>query len=213
MTARLCAFVIWAAVAASAVFWSLRLWVRAPTAPAGASSVEATSAARGDLTRLFGAAPLQPVALAPPPPAESSRYRLTGVMAPRPSGSWGVALVAVDGKPPRAYKVGARVEGEVLLRSVSLRSATFGAAGSPASFTLDMPPLVPPSTGTLPALSFTPPASQLQALPQTMVDPSQNVGEPEVTLGTAPIGAPPTQPAQNLPPSLRRNFGNAANQR
>ena len=150
MLARLSAFVIWAAVAGTAVFWGLRLWVKAPAAPAGVLTVEAAAAARGDLTRLFGSAPPPPIAVVDAPPPESSRYRLSGLMSPRQSGTYGVALIAIDGKAPRAYKVGARVDGEMLLRSVSLRSATVAAASGGSSFTLELPPLLPPTTGQLP---------------------------------------------------------------
>ena len=50
MQARLLAFVIWAAVAASAVFWLLRLWSSSPTAPAHTVAVAPSTPPRGDLT-------------------------------------------------------------------------------------------------------------------------------------------------------------------
>ena len=58
MFARLSAFVIWSLVAATAVFWALRLGARPPQAPAYAVRGRSTrSPVRGDLARLFGAPP------------------------------------------------------------------------------------------------------------------------------------------------------------
>jgi general secretion pathway protein C len=148
MPAQLSAFVIWALVAASATFWGLRLLVRAPAAPVHAVSVGDATSARGDLTRLLGAPPVVANA-AVAAPQLSARFRLTGVMAPKPPGTHGVALIAVDGKLPRAFKVGAPIDGELVLQSVSLRTAAIGPVqGSPA-VVLELPPLPPPATGTL----------------------------------------------------------------
>jgi general secretion pathway protein C len=58
MLARLSAFVIWALVAATAVFWGLRLFVRAPAAPTYTVPVGDAAAVRGDLARLLGTAPV-----------------------------------------------------------------------------------------------------------------------------------------------------------
>src|SRR5580765_1216423 len=92
MLARLSAFVIWALVAATAVFWGLRLLVRAPAAPAA--------------------------------PEGASRFRLLGIVAPIDAQAGGVALIAVDGKMPKAFAVGAPLDGDLVLKSVSLRTAS-----------------------------------------------------------------------------------------
>ena len=160
MLARLCAFVIWALVAASAVFWGLRLLVRAPAAPPNAVAVGDAAAVRVDLTRLLGAAPVAaPVAVAV---AEaSSRFRLIGIMAPKATAAAGhragVALIAVDGKLPKAYAVGASLDGDLVLQSVSLRTAAIGPSQGAATVTLELPLLPAAATGTLsPAAGFAP---------------------------------------------------------
>jgi len=189
MTARLSALVIWAAVAASAVFWGLRLFVAAPPVPPGTAVAEAAQAARGDVVRLLGAAPVQAAAAPAAPPPESSRFRLSGVMAPRNSGSYGVALIAVDGKPPRAFRVGARVDGDLVLQSVSLRTATVGTAGAASGFMMELPPLPPPNTGSLPAMGFNglPAPQALPSLPpQGGEPPVQNVNDQAPPLPQAP---------------------------
>lgn len=154
MTARLIAFVIWAAVAASAMFWALRLAVVSPTAPAHTVAVNGAAAPRGDLARLFGstgAGNAQSPALA----AEAglaARFRLLGVAAPRQGGDRdGLALIAVDGQPARSYAVGAVVDGDLVLQSVYQRGARLGVRGAAVQVALDLPALPAPATGSLPA--------------------------------------------------------------
>lgn len=80
----------------------------------------------------------QPVTASAVPAA--SRYVLTGVVADQSQG--GAALIAVDGKPPKAVRVGATVDGSLVLQSVTARRAVLAAdAKSPASVTLELPPL------------------------------------------------------------------------
>jgi general secretion pathway protein C len=152
MKARLTAFVIWAAVAASAMFWALRLGASSPVAPAHTVAVGAATAPRGDLTRIFGAAPVAPAgtgnAVAQTP--LSSRFKLLGVAAPRQGGDvTGLALIAVDGKPARSYAVGAAIDGDLLLQSVHTRGARMGARGAPTQVSLDLPALPLAATGSL----------------------------------------------------------------
>ena len=151
MLARLCAFLVWAMVAATSVFWGLRLLVRSPPAPARAVAVNDGEAARGDLTRLLGAAPVVAVAGAASPEA-NARFRLLGIMAPKSNATnrQGFAVIAVDGKPPRAFAVGARVDGDLVLQSVSWRAVSIGPAQGVPAMTLELPPLLAAATGTLP---------------------------------------------------------------
>lgn len=149
MAARWFSFVIWAAVAATAAAWALRLLVPSRAAPLHASTVDMAPSARGDLTRLFGVDAAPVVAAAATAPVDS-RFRLIGVAAPRSTGE-GLALIAVDGKPPRAYRVGASVDGDTVLQEVRARGATLGLRGGPAMVRLEIPPLPAAATGTLPA--------------------------------------------------------------
>lgn len=156
MLARLSAFVIWGLVAATAVFWGLRLLVRPSAPPSYAVAVVDSSAMRGDLTRVLGSAPVAaPVALSSP--EASARFRLLGIMAPKPqtdaSSAQGLALIAVDGNMPKAYAVGASVDGDLVLQAVSLRTASIGQAHGTPSIRLELPPPVPPATGTLPGIN------------------------------------------------------------
>jgi general secretion pathway protein C len=152
MVSRLAAFVIWASVAATGVFWAARLWATPVPVPAHATLVSTASASRGDLARLFGTTA---VAAAPVPGVPvvvtDARFQLVGVVAPRsPSArNEGLAVIAFDGRPARAYRVGTPVDGELVLLSVHARGAALGPAGDAAQVTLELPLLPPPQTGTL----------------------------------------------------------------
>jgi general secretion pathway protein C len=88
------------------------------------------------IARLMGASPAQ--AAAAPAVNIASRFALAGVVA-RPSGT-GVALISVDGKPAKPYRVGAPVEEGLVLQAVEPRRALLGpSAQGPASVTLELP--------------------------------------------------------------------------
>ena len=200
MLARLSAFVIWALVAATAVFWGLRLFVRAPVAPAYAVPAGDTAAVRGDLTRLLGTAPVA-VQAAVVAPQAASRFKLLGIVAPKvaaanaASSNHGVALIAVDGKMPKAYPVGARVDNDLVLQSVSLRTVSIGPSAQAApTITLELPPLAAAATGTLPA-------NMGGGGGNVPLSPSAPV--PQYTPPAPPLGAPqpPQAPPVNSPES------------
>jgi general secretion pathway protein C len=155
MKPRLFAFVVWALVAGSVMFWGLRLLVSSQAMPAHAVSVGDSTTAAGDVTRLLGTTPKEVAVTAAAAPVSelSSRFKLTGVMSPKlPSNTGqGVALISVDGKPPRAFGVGSRIDGDLRLQAVSLRTASIGGGPGKAAVVLEMPPIAMPATGTLPS--------------------------------------------------------------
>ena len=62
-----------------------------------------------------------------------------GVMAPLDGESRsGVALLSLDGKPARAYKVGQSVDGELVVQKILQKQVMIGRADAPASLTLDL---------------------------------------------------------------------------
>ena len=70
--------------------------------------------------------------------AQAGRFRLVGVMAAL--GSDGIALIAVDGKPAGTFRVGNAVEGDIVLRSVSARTANLGTRDGGETITLELAP-------------------------------------------------------------------------
>ena len=156
MSARWVTFLVWALVAASAAAWGLKLFVTAPSAPPQVSVAGQSQLPRGDITRVLGAdapPPVDPAAgesLASAP--ADARFQLVGVVAPRgnETARGGVALIAVDGKPARAYRIGAAVDGDNVVQAIRSRGADLGPAGGKVVVALNIPPPAAAATGTLP---------------------------------------------------------------
>ncbi len=194
MFARLSAFVIWSLVAATAMFWLLRFAVHAPQAPAHAVSVDRSAPVRGDLARLFGASL---TARAEEKAAAPSRYRLVGVMAPKSqlpegSGAYGLALIAVDGKPARAYAVGSRLDNDLVLQSVGLRTASLATAQGSRRMLLELPALPVAATGLLPTLGSGTMSTirPVPLVPAPLPTQATTAGPPP-SMSAAPSGQPP----------------------
>ena len=126
---------VWGAVAFSAVTWGLR-WSATGAAPSNATStaqalpdVDLSAAARS-----LGAAPVQAAAA----PTLASRFQLQGVMAGGPNA--GAALIAVDGKPAKPFRVGALVADGMVLQSAEGRRISLGASiDGPQALVLELP--------------------------------------------------------------------------
>jgi general secretion pathway protein C len=89
------------------------------------------------VARLLGAAPA--VASAAPSPTLASRFTLVGVVASR--SHKGAALIAVDGKPAKPFRVGAAVDEGIVLQSVEPRRAVLASSDGSPALTLELPPL------------------------------------------------------------------------
>lgn len=202
------AFVVWALVAATAVFWGLRLLVQPPAAPAHTVAVGDATALRGDLTRLLGATPAAPSAAAAPAPELASRFKLIGVMASKQIQGEGFALIAVDAKPARAYAVGAALDGDLVLKSVGLRTAAIGPAQGAPALTLEVPPLPAAATGVLPpaadGLRFgaaaAPPPAAPPPLPMQLPPQVPNAVMPGTSGDPGPASGPAAVPLRPRAP-------------
>lgn len=208
MSARWWTLGVWALAAASAAYWGMRLFVNPQPVPAHAKPVEASAAARGDLTRLFGADAPPPAVDAQPEPAPDARFQLLGVVSPRSpqAAREGVALIAVDGKPARAYRVGAVVDGNNVLKTVNPRGATLGPRDGAALVALNLAPPPPAATGTPPPLPpdaggpVTPPPQPVAPYPGA-VPPRPSVPVPPGTSGVfrrAQPQQPQVQPQETV---------------
>ncbi len=134
-------FLVWALAASCAGYWILQ--VTSNPGPAERAVADAVGAPTGvpseagALARLLGATAPQATTVA----SNSSRFSLKGVV----SGALGneAALIVIDDKPARAFRVGSVVEDGLILQSARARQVTLSAkSGGPAVMTLDMPPLV-----------------------------------------------------------------------
>ena len=192
MLAKTSAFLIWAAVAGAAVFWGLHLSGSAPEAPAHAQPAPVATVVRSDLGRLLGPDPASPSAesQAPLAVAQQSRFQLLGVIAAGSGGSAGWATLAVDGKPPRTFRVGSAVDGSSVLQKVSARGVEIGPRGGAPVVTLQLFPLAPAATGR-PGGAGPAPAALLTG----------------AAIGAVPGAVPGTVPGAEVPPpseALRR---------
>jgi general secretion pathway protein C len=205
MAMRLLSFVIWAVVAVSAVFWLTRLLSRSDPAPPHTVTANAgASVASADLSRLLGSTHTA-VAEAAPEPAADARFKLIGVVAPKSKQpDSGLALIAVDGKPPRPVVLGGVVEGPLVLLAVNHRRAELGPAGGEATVRLELPAVPEPNRSTrapgmppipLPPQNVPQPRAANQPLRQV---PSQQ--QPGQVQRQAPGQAAPPAPTPNRPP-------------
>ncbi|MDO9164716.1 MAG: type II secretion system protein N [Rhodoferax sp.] len=142
---RIATFSVAALAAASATFWVLKWTAAAPVGPSAAVNFAGPSQADPQVVaRLLGGgqtgiAAAQAVTI----DTAASRFKLTGVVADRAKG--GYALISVDGKPARPYRVGTLVDNALVLQSVAPRSAALAAsADAPVSIILDLPKMAQP---------------------------------------------------------------------
>ena len=183
MPARLSAFVVWALVAASALFWGFRWHSASPGALVAVAGFGASPALSEDLGRVLGSAPKSPVlAVAPEAPAVQ-RYRLLGVVAARSAANArapGVGLIAVDSAPPRAFAVGSQIEADVVLQSVSATSATLATGQGLVLGVLQAPSIGAATSSQAPAIN-TLPAPPVQANPPAVGLAPKSTGRQAVT--------------------------------
>ena len=105
-------------------------------------------------------------------PVAVSRYQLSGVMASTAAGGPGVALIAVNGAAARAIRVGAPVDGDLVLKEVSQGGAALGPANGPATVMLEVNyGANPTSPVQLASASRTPASFGAQALPSVEPPP------------------------------------------
>jgi general secretion pathway protein C len=140
-TVKITTFLLWALAAGSATFWVLQAIGSTSREGAPSKQIAATSAApepskTPQIAMALGAKnPVAPTA-AGAIAAAQARLQLQGVVANGAKG--GAALISVDGKPAKPYRVGAAIEDGLEVTSIKPREASIGTNGVTA-FTLEMP--------------------------------------------------------------------------
>jgi general secretion pathway protein C len=109
-----------AVIGASFVYWTLQ-WPAATSDFTAALMANDTTLAEPApaaqaIAHLLGAGARTPIAI-----STRQHFELTGLVASA-SGK-GAALIAIDGAQPRAYSVGAKIDGGLLLESVNAKGA------------------------------------------------------------------------------------------
>lgn len=126
---------VWVLAAASVVFWGLRLAAPPESAAPPALVSAPVSVDPAEVAKAFGATTAPVASLTPD---AGNRFVLLGVVAD--GDQRGAALIAVDGKAPRPYRVGQQLGDGYVLQSVDLRAAKLGAGpDTPTLLTLQMP--------------------------------------------------------------------------
>ena len=138
--ARAASFVLAALAAVSGTYWVLKS-TDANSVPTATTAAGAGFAALDPqaVARALGGGGVAPQT-ASQPSAARTPYTLVGVLADRQHG--GAALIAIDGKAAKPYRVGAVVDGALVLQSVVGRRAVLASSmDGPAQVVLELPPL------------------------------------------------------------------------
>lgn len=116
----LAALLLWGVLAAGVAYWVLHFPTRATTVLPGVSaSVPTQLPDTGHMGRALGQVQAQAVAS-----VDSNRFQLLGVIAS--ASGRGSALIAIDGQPPKAWRVGQAVQEGVYLQKLAPRQAWLG---------------------------------------------------------------------------------------
>ena len=133
---RLTSLLVWAVVAYSAVVFALQWWDGVPvdTVVLGSEQKQVLSDVDAlSVSKALGAAPVQSTGA-----SLASRFLLVGVMDGGPS--QGVALISVDGKPAKPYRLGQTVTDGFVVLATGPKKAELGPQlGATATLFLELP--------------------------------------------------------------------------
>ena len=137
---RIATFSLAALAAASATYWVLKWQATVPSSLTAAVIYSAPPAADPQVVaRLLGGG--QTAVSAKRVDSAASHFKLSGVLVNQASGDY--AVISVDGKAAKPYRVGAPVNDDLVLQSVAARSAALAPSrDAPVAVTLELPKLI-----------------------------------------------------------------------
>lgn len=185
------------AVAAVAVVWAASLFVPEIDVPSYTDTAAGSAVTPASPTR-----PSMAVLPASTPAASRHRFELAGVMAT--SGDGGVALISVDGQPARAFRVGATVEGDIVVREVSARGVTLGRRDGEPAIALEVQVAQAPAQATAPVA----PAANPSESNRPLYDGSAEARDILRQIGSKHAPLPPS--SSPSPSPLPKSPGDAA---
>ena len=184
-TLRLFTLLVWLLVGLSGTYWAFKFITTKPieaTAALAASTVVIDSKA---VAKLLGAT--DNTGKKPATTVASTKFVLFGLAGT--AGGQGVALIALDGKPAKPYRVGSLVADDLVLKSISKTGVTLATSvNSSDGVTLELPERKPANT-LVAAVRF-PALSPNNAIP---------VPAPNLPLVLAPTMPPAAQPGAVAP--------------
>jgi general secretion pathway protein C len=190
---RLITLLMWMSVGLCAAYWAFKFVTTKPVvaAPVAAPTVVVDSKAIGKLLGASDIVAVKPVVV----PVSTTKYLLFGI-ASTVRGT-GVALIGIDDKPARPYRLGSKVADDLVLKSLTKTKAVLAAsATAPDGVTLELPVrkpatlvasanrALPPAANPVTAPAFNPSASN----PPAFIPPAIN--PPSIPPGFPP-GVPP----------------------
>lgn len=187
-------FALWALAAGSAAYWGLKLSAGTPginapvAAPRQVGPVDPVA-----MARLLGSTP-QSAAAGPAPAvvALASRLQLIGVAAGARSGG-GAAVISVDGKPGKSYRVGSTIEEGLVLQSVRGRQAVVATADGRPVLTLEVPQARPDASRPAPMPA---PQGMIPQPPAAAAGRSMAPIAPANPVPPQPVGDPAQSPTE-----------------
>jgi general secretion pathway protein C len=204
-TLRLFTLMLWLAVGLCAAYWAFKFVTTKPVEATAAAAAPAVVVDSKAVAKLLGAT--DAVAVKPVNVVASTKFVLFGLAAT--TRGQGVALIALDGKPARPYRVGSMVADDLVLKSISKTGVMLAASTTATEgVTLELPdrkpanivPITPrftapnapnPTSGTTlaPAFNTAMPAGQPPSIPPALPTavPPGAAAAAAAAVGTPPI--------------------------
>jgi general secretion pathway protein C len=204
-TLRLFTLLVWLLVGLCTAYWAFKFVTTKTVEATAALATPSVVVDSKAVAKLLGAT--DNVAKQSITTAASTKFVLFGLAAT--AGGKGVALIALDGKPARPYRVGSVVADDLVLKSISKTGVILAASLSATDgVTLELPERKPINTTAIAAVNqiaippASPPASPLPAPPRfPAMNPNGAVPTvaPVLPLAISPNQPPPAQPGRTIP--------------
>jgi general secretion pathway protein C len=191
-TLRLFTLLVWLLVVLCAAYWAFKFITTKPVEATPALAAPVVVVDSKAVGKLLGAT--DNVAVKAINTLASTKFVLFG-LANSATGH-GVALIALDGKPAKPYRVGSLVADDLVLKSISKTGVTLATSlQAPDGVTLELPARKPANTALLAANPAAAPAFNTAAIPAGMppVPPTFTPSAPP-TLPIAPSAILPSNP-------------------
>ena len=205
-TLRLFTLLVWLLVGLCAAYWAFKFVTTKPVEATAALATPTVVVDSKAIAKLLGATDnvaKQPTTIA----VASTKFVLFGLAAT--AGGKGVALIALDGKPARPYRVGSLVADDLVLKSISKTGVILAASLTAADgVSLELPERKPIDTTAIAAVNqraippAIPPGSTMPAPPRfPAMNPNNAVPAvaPVLPLAISPNQPPAAQTSRTIP--------------
>jgi general secretion pathway protein C len=169
-TLRLFTLLIWLLVGLCAAYWAFKFVTSKPVEATAALATPTVAVDSKAVAKLLGAT--DNAAAKPTNPPASTKFVLFGLA--NSAGGKGIALIALDGKPAKPYRVGSLVADDLVLKSISKTGVMLATSlKAPDGVTLELPERKPASIVSIAPRPSNPavPMAQSPAIPP-LIQPS-----------------------------------------